>query len=112
MFAYRNEYGELFRLFKISLLITPSNANVERDFSVLILMLSKQRNLFGPNSIDKIMRLVLLGPQKFYDATPYCFINILFYTTLRCSWVPSFIVLAFEKKKKKKCVSVFFIVVR
>ena len=69
MCAYRNEYEELFRLFKSSLLITPSTANVERGFSVLTLMLSKQRNLLSPNSIDKIMRLVLLGPQKFDDAT-------------------------------------------
>ena len=68
MCAYCNEYEELFRLFKSSLLITPSTANVERGFSVLTLMLSKQRNLLSLNSIDKIICLVLLGPQKFDDA--------------------------------------------
>ena len=65
----RSEYPELMTLFKFSLLITPSTANVERGFSVLVLLATKQRNCLSPSTLDKLMRIVLLGPEKIDDRT-------------------------------------------
>ena len=65
----RSQYPELMTLFKFSLLITPSTANVERGFSVLGLLATKQRNSLSPSTLDKLMRIVLLGPEKFDDNT-------------------------------------------
>ena len=39
------------------------------DDRLLFRALTKQRNLLSPSSIDKIMRLVLLGPHNFDDDT-------------------------------------------
>ena len=41
---------------KISILTTSTTANVERQFSVLILLSTKQRNTMAPNSLDKLMQ--------------------------------------------------------
>ena len=68
MFETRDQYPELLKLFKLSLLITPSTANVERGFSVLTLLHTKQRNSLAVASLDKL-RIILLGPEKFDDAT-------------------------------------------
>ena len=65
----RSEYPELMTLFKFSLLITPSTANVKRGFSVLVLLATKQRNCLSPSTLDKLMRIVLLGPEKIDDRT-------------------------------------------
>ena len=65
----RSEYPELMILFKFSLLITPSTANVERGFSVLGLLATKQRNCLSPSTLDKLMRIILIGPEKFNDST-------------------------------------------
>ena len=56
-------------LFKFSLLITMSTANVERGFSVLGLLATKQRNCLSQSTLDKLMRIVLLGPENFDDGT-------------------------------------------
>ena len=56
-------------LFKFSLLITMSIANVERGFSVLGLLATKQRNCLSQSTLDKLMRIVLLGPENFDDGT-------------------------------------------
>ena len=42
------------KLAKISVLTTPTTANVERQFSVLALLLTKLRNTLAPNSLDKL----------------------------------------------------------
>ena len=65
----RSEYPELMILFKFSLFITTSTANVERGFSVLDLLATKQRNFLSPSTLDKLMRIVLLGPEKIDDRT-------------------------------------------
>ena len=65
----RSEYPELMILFKFSLFITPCTANVERSFSVLGLLATKQRKCLSPSTLDKLMRIVLLGPEKFDDRT-------------------------------------------
>ena len=39
----------------ISLLITPSSANVEKGFSVLTLLLTKLQNALAPKSLDKLL---------------------------------------------------------
>ena len=65
----RSEYPELMILFKFSLLITPSTANVERGFSVFSLLATKQQNCLSPSTLDKLMRIVLLSPEKFDDRT-------------------------------------------
>ena len=64
-----NQYPVMMKLFKFSLLITPSTANVERGFSVLTLLHTKQRNSLSVSSLEKLMRLVLLGPDKFDEET-------------------------------------------
>ena len=56
-------------LFKFSLLITMSTANIERGFSVLGLLATKQRNCLSQSTLDKLMRIVLLGPENFDDGT-------------------------------------------
>ena len=65
----RSEYPELMILFKFLLLITPSTANVERGFSVLGLLATKQRNYLSRSTLGKLMRIVMLGPEKFDDRT-------------------------------------------
>jgi hypothetical protein len=65
MVGDREQYPEIMKLFKFSLLITPSTANVERGFSILNLVHTKQRNRLLVPSLDKLMRLVLVGPAKF-----------------------------------------------
>ena len=44
------------KLKKISVLTTPTTANVERQFSVLTLLSTKLRNILMPNSLDKLMQ--------------------------------------------------------
>ena len=61
----KESYPDLVKLLKNALLITPSPANVERGFSVLELLATKQRNQLSPRSIDRLMRLVLLGLNEF-----------------------------------------------
>ena len=41
---------------KISVLTTPTTANVERRFSVLTFLLVKLQNTSEPNSFDKLMQ--------------------------------------------------------
>ena len=65
----RYDYPELIILVKFALLITPSTANVERRFSVLSLLVTKQQNPLSPQSIDGLMQLVLLGPDDFEEST-------------------------------------------
>ena len=50
------------KLLKFSLLITPSIANAEKGFSVLNLLSIKPRNALAPESLRKLMQLILLGP--------------------------------------------------
>ena len=65
----RAQYPDILILFKLSLLITPSTANVERGFSVLTLLATKQRNSLSPSTLDKLMRITLIGPPKLEDST-------------------------------------------
>ena len=65
----RSEYPELMILFKFSLLITPSTTNIKRGFSVLGLLATKQGDCLSPSTLDKVMRIILLGPEKFDDRT-------------------------------------------
>ena len=44
MYVNSVQYPEIMKLFKLSLLITPSTANVERGFLALNLIHTKQRN--------------------------------------------------------------------
>ena len=64
----RESYPDLLKLLKYALLITPSTANVERGFSILTLLLTKQRNRLLPQNLDRLMRLNLLG-YDFDDKT-------------------------------------------
>ena len=65
----RVEYPDLSVLLKLSLLITLSTANVERGFSVLIMLATKQQNSLGPSTLDKLMHIILHGPPKLDDTT-------------------------------------------
>ena len=69
MYPEKDRYATLMRLFKFPLLIPPSTANVERGFSVLNLLSTKQRNRLLPENLDKLMRLILLGSDWFDDET-------------------------------------------
>ena len=53
------------KLFKISLLINRSLANVEKKILVLTFLLSKPQSDLVPKSSDKLMQLVLL--ERFID---------------------------------------------
>ena len=44
------------KLTKISVLTTLTTANVETQFSVLTLLLTKLQNTLAPNSLDKLMQ--------------------------------------------------------
>ena len=48
VFLERDHYPELLKLLKYSLLITPSTANFEQAFSILALLVTKQRNSLNP----------------------------------------------------------------
>ena len=52
-------HPDFMKLFKLSLLIPPSTVNVEKGFSVLTMLDTKYRNILS-NSLDKLMRFVLL----------------------------------------------------
>lgn len=60
-------YPDIMKIFKISLLIPPSTANVERGFSVLTMIHTKYRNSLTSASLDKLMRLILIGEPKMSD---------------------------------------------
>ena len=62
-------YPDFMKLFKLPLLILRSAANVERGFSVLTMLHTKYRNSLLPNSLNKLMRLVLLDAPILSDDT-------------------------------------------
>ena len=62
-------YPDFMKLFKLSLLIPPSAVNVEKGFSVLTMLHTKYRNILSSNSLDKLMRFVLLGAPTFSGET-------------------------------------------
>ena len=53
------------KLLKISLLITPLTANVEKRFSVLTLLLTRLWNALPPKSLVKLMQLISLWPHTY-----------------------------------------------
>ena len=63
MYVNSEQYSEFMKLFKISLLITPSTANVERGFSALNLIRTKQRNQLAVQSLERLLRINLVGPK-------------------------------------------------
>ena len=50
---------------KDSVLTTPTTVNVERWFSVLTFFSAKLRNILEPNSLDKLMQLILMEPHTY-----------------------------------------------
>ena len=56
-------YPHLMHLFRISLLIPPSTANVERGFSVMNLLCTPLRSSLSENSLDRLMRICINGPE-------------------------------------------------
>ena len=75
MYVDKETYPSMMKLLKFALLITPSTANVERGFSILTLLCTKQRNRLSPKNIDRLMRIILLGPEKIEDAVWESLIN-------------------------------------
>ena len=75
MYIDKETYPSMMKLLKFALLITPSTANVERGFSILTLLCTKQRNQLSPKNIDRLMRIILLGPEKIEDAVWESLIN-------------------------------------
>ena len=63
MFKSRYQYEVLLKLFKFSVLITPSTASVEHGFSVRTLLSTKLQNSLAPKTLNKLMRLILTGPN-------------------------------------------------
>ena len=51
------------KLFKLSLLITSSTANVERGFSALNLIHTKKRNHLAVQSLERLLHINLVGPK-------------------------------------------------
>ena len=50
MYVDKETYPSMIKLLKFALLITPSTANVERGFSILMLLCTKQRNRLSPKN--------------------------------------------------------------
>ena len=50
-------------------LIPPSTVDIERGFSVLTMLHTKYLNSLTPSSVDKLVRLVLLGTPTLSDET-------------------------------------------
>ena len=50
---------------KDSVLTTPTRVNVERWFSVLTFFSAKLRNILEPNSLHKLMQLILMEPHTY-----------------------------------------------
>ena len=50
---------------KDSVLTTLTTVNVERRFSVLTFFSAKLRNMLEPNSLDKLMQLILMEPHTY-----------------------------------------------
>ena len=51
------------KLIKISVLTTPTTANVEKQFSVLTFLSAKLWNTLEPMSLDKLMQLISVKPH-------------------------------------------------
>ena len=63
MFKSRYQYEVLLKLFKFSVLITPSTASVDHGFSIQTLLSTKLQNSLDPKTLNKLMRLILTGPN-------------------------------------------------
>ena len=63
MYVNSEPYPEIMKLFKLSLLITPSTANVERVFSALNLIHTKQRNRLAVQSLERLLCINLVCPK-------------------------------------------------
>ena len=63
MYVNSKQYPEIMKLFNLSLLITHSTANVERGFSALNLIHTKQRNQLAVQSLEKLLHINLVGPK-------------------------------------------------
>ena len=63
MYINSKQYLEIMKLFKLSLLITPSTANVERGFSALNLIHTKQKNWLAVQSLERLLCINLVGPK-------------------------------------------------
>ena len=63
LYVNSKQYPEIMGLLKVSLLIIPSKGNVERDFSALNLIHTKQRNRLAVQSLERLLRINLVGPK-------------------------------------------------
>ena len=63
MYVDSEQYPEIMKPFKLSLLITPSTGNAERAFSALNLIHTKQRNRLVVQSLERLLRINLVGPK-------------------------------------------------
>ena len=59
----------LWCMIKLTMLIPPNTTDVAWGFSVLALLSLKQRKRLKPEKLDKLMRLIQIGPDWFDDAT-------------------------------------------
>ena len=75
MYVDKETYPSMMKLLKFALLITPGTANVERGFSIITLLCTKQRNRLSPKNIDRLLRIILLGPEKIEDGVWESLIN-------------------------------------
>ena len=57
------------KLIKISVLTTPTTANVERRCSVLTFLLTKLWNTFSPNPLDKLTQLISMDHHIYDERT-------------------------------------------
>ena len=64
MYEDHHQWQPIMKLLKLSMLINLITANMERGFSMLTLLHTKQRNGLTPSSLDQLMQIMLLGPQR------------------------------------------------
>ena len=60
-------YPTMIHLFRVSLLIPSSTANVERGYSVINLLCSSLRLSFNQTILDRLMRIYISGPESLSD---------------------------------------------
>ena len=60
-------YPNMMHLFRVSPLIPPSSANVERGYSVINLLCSSLWSFLNQTSFDRLMRICIIGPESLSD---------------------------------------------
>ena len=70
-----HQFPNIMHLFRLSLLIPPSTANVERGCSAMNLLCSPLRTSLNESNLDRFMRINLNGPKQLSDSVYEHFVD-------------------------------------